>query len=65
MFAFETLNLNRVWLHVRATNAAGIRAYEKVGYRREGLLRQHMYREGQYDDIVTMAILREDWQKDR
>ena len=28
-FAFDTLNLNRVWLHVYETNAHGIRAYEK------------------------------------
>jgi RimJ/RimL family protein N-acetyltransferase len=60
-FAFATLNLNRVWLHVTAENAAGIRAYEKVGYRREGVLRQALYKEGRYHDLVTMAILREEW----
>ncbi len=60
-FAFATLNLNRVWLHVTAENAAGIKAYEKVGYRREGVLRQAFYKEGRYHDLVTMAILREEW----
>jgi RimJ/RimL family protein N-acetyltransferase len=60
-FAFATLNLNRVWLHVTAENAAGIRAYERVGYRREGVLRQAVYKEGRYHDLVTMAILREEW----
>jgi len=60
-YAFETLNLNRVWLHVTTDNVAGIRAYEKAGFRREGLLRQHLYREGRYFDIVSMAVLREEW----
>jgi ribosomal-protein-alanine N-acetyltransferase len=60
-YAFETLNLNRVWLHVTTENVAGIRAYEKAGFRREGLLRQHLYREGRYFDIVSMAVLREEW----
>lgn len=60
-YAFETLNLNRVWLHVAATNLAGIRAYEKVGYQREGLLRQHLYRGGRYIDIVAMGIVRAEW----
>jgi RimJ/RimL family protein N-acetyltransferase len=59
--AFETLNLNRVWLHVLTTHDRGIRAYERVGFKREGVLRQHLYREGKYQDILSMAILREDW----
>ena len=59
--AFETLNLNRVWLHVYESNLAGIRAYEKVGYLREGVLRQDSYREGKYQDTFAMAMLREEW----
>jgi RimJ/RimL family protein N-acetyltransferase len=64
-FAFGTLNLNRVWLHVTSENAAGIKAYEKVGYRREGVLRQALYKEGRYHDLVVMAILREEWGAER
>src|SRR5262249_24118667 len=45
-YAFETLNLNRVWLHVFEENARAIRTYEKAGFRREGLLRQDRYHEG-------------------
>jgi RimJ/RimL family protein N-acetyltransferase len=60
-YAFATLNLNRVWLHVIAYNERGIRAYEKVGFKKEGVLRQEHYREGRYWDTVTMAILREEW----
>jgi len=64
-YAFDTLNLNRVWLHVYDINPAGIRVYERVGYRREGLLRQGAYRDGAYRDVLAMAILREDWQAAR
>lgn len=60
--AFETLNLNRVWLQVHEFNPAGIRAYEKVGFRREGVLRQDVFQAGRYWDTYTMAILREEWQ---
>jgi RimJ/RimL family protein N-acetyltransferase len=59
--AFATLNLNRVWLHVFEYNQRGIRTYEKVGFRREGVLRQETYREGRYWDTIVMAILREEW----
>ena len=59
--AFETLNMNRVWLHVFETNERGIRAYEKVGFQREGVLRQEVYREGRYSNVIVMGVLREEW----
>ena len=63
--AFETLNLNRIELHVRQTNDRGIRAYERVGYKREGLLRQDSYVEGRYVDTIVMGLLRADWDERR
>jgi [ribosomal protein S5]-alanine N-acetyltransferase len=59
--AFEALNLNRVWLWVIEFNQRGLRAYEKVGFRVEGRLRQDTFREGRYWDTIVMAILREEW----
>jgi ribosomal-protein-alanine N-acetyltransferase len=59
--AFETLNLNRVWLHVYEYNQRGIRVYERVGFRKEGVLRQDTYREGRYWDTIVMGILQEEW----
>ena len=56
--AFETMNLNRVWLHVYEFNEAGGRAYEKVGFHKEGVLRQDVYREGRYWDTIVMGIQR-------
>jgi len=41
--AFETLNLTAVWLHVYEYNPRGMRAYERVGFKREGILRQANY----------------------
>jgi len=55
------LNLNRVALRVYEDNERGIRAYEKVGFKREGILRQDIYREGRYWNTFLMAILREEW----
>jgi [ribosomal protein S5]-alanine N-acetyltransferase len=60
---FETLNLNKVWLRVFEYNPRAMRAYEKAGFTREGLLRQDDYRMGRYWDTVIMGILREDWKK--
>jgi RimJ/RimL family protein N-acetyltransferase len=57
-FGFRDLNLRRVYLNVFASNAAAIRAYEKVGFQREGLLREAAHIDGRYVDVVVMGILR-------
>jgi RimJ/RimL family protein N-acetyltransferase len=62
-YAFATLNLHRIQLHVCAENAPAIRIYEKAGFVKEGVLRQAMYRRGGYVDFWVMGILREDWEK--
>jgi RimJ/RimL family protein N-acetyltransferase len=59
--AFETLNLNRVWLHVFEYNKRGIRVYEKVGFKKEGALRQDRFHGGRYWDTVAMGLLREEY----
>ena len=58
---FEALALNRIWLHVYVDNERALRAYERVGFRREGLLRQAAVREGQRVDVVSMGLLRSEW----
>lgn len=62
MIGFAQFNLNRIWLRANAGNTAGIRAYEKAGFTREGLLRQYGFINGRYYDSVIMAILREEYE---
>jgi RimJ/RimL family protein N-acetyltransferase len=58
---FRTLNLNRVSLQVYAENKRAIRVYEKAGFVHEGCLRQAVYKNGEYHDILYMSVLREEW----
>lgn len=60
-YAFKTLNLNRIQLHVCAENTPAIKIYERVGFQKEGVLRQAMFRNGNYVDFWVMGILRNDW----
>lgn len=64
-YAFAVLNLNRVWLHVYADNRRGQGAYARVGFVREGVLRQAHYHDGRYQDVISMALLRADWEAQR
>jgi diamine N-acetyltransferase len=58
---FETLNLNRIYLHVFESNPRAIHVYEKIGFVREGKLRQANYRNGRYGDELIMSMLRSEW----
>jgi len=58
---FETLNLHRIWLQVYANNKRGIRAYEKAGFRHEGIYREGHYQAGKYHDVLLMSVLRQEW----
>jgi RimJ/RimL family protein N-acetyltransferase len=58
VYAFDELNLNKIRLDVYAFNEGAIRTYEKVGFRREGVLRQELYRGGAYHDVIRMGLLR-------
>lgn len=61
-YGFDKLNLNRIWLGVNADNSAGVRAYEKAGFVREGVLRQEQYRNFRYYDVIRMGFLRSEYE---
>lgn len=57
-FAFEELDLYRLWLLVLATNHRAIKVYRNVGFTVEGRMRQHIYRNGDRVDYILMGMLR-------
>ena len=60
-FAFNEMNLHRVYLHVLAFNQRAIRCYEKCGFVLEGTERESVFRGGRYHDQLIMGILREEF----
>lgn len=62
-YAFEDLGLNRVALSVFDFNETAIHAYEKLGFEREGLLRQALWRDGGFHDAILMSVLAQDWRE--
>lgn len=62
---FETLNLNRIFLSVHTPNKRAIRAYEKAGFVNEGCMRQAVYKNGSYQDMNIMSVLRSEWDAKR
>lgn len=61
--SFEILNLHRVQLDVFSYNKRAIKAYEKVGFKREGAVRDALYYDGEYHDSIIMGILENEFQR--
>ena len=61
-FAFGEMNLHRVCLHVYADHEPAIHAYRKCGFVEEGRLRDDIYAEGRYHDMLVMGILKREFE---
>ena len=63
-YGFSTLGLNRIYLFTEAENMAAQRMFEKVGFKKEGCIRQDILSHGKYADRMIYGYLREDWAED-
>ena len=59
-FGLEVLKLHRVSLRVLGGNDIARRSYEKAGFVTEGLFRDMVKLDGEYRDVIFMAMLKED-----
>jgi RimJ/RimL family protein N-acetyltransferase len=62
-WAFETLELNRVQAATDARNAASARVLEKLGFMREGTLREDCIVDGVVSDSWVYGLLRREWKR--
>jgi RimJ/RimL family protein N-acetyltransferase len=64
-YAFRYRNLHKVFLHVTANNERAYRSYLRCGFIEEGRLREQLWSDGAYRDVVAMGILRSEWEAAR
>ncbi|WP_139487911.1 GNAT family N-acetyltransferase [Brevibacillus dissolubilis] len=60
-YVFETLNNHRIIAEVVPDNHSSLRVLEKLGFEKEGYLKQHFYHDGlrTWSDVVTLALLKD------
>jgi len=64
-YAFQELNLNKVYAYVWEKNTPMVKLNEKVGFQIEGLLRQDILSHGQKRDRYIMGILKEEYTQNK
>jgi len=62
-FSFEKLKLHRIFAFVFSDNIASQRVLEKMGFKKEGELREHKYRFGKWKDAIVFGILEKEFNK--
>ena len=61
--AFSVLNLYNVYLYVAGFNDRAISFYEKLGFTKQGKIREMAYRNGVRYDVIIMDILRSEFEE--
>lgn len=62
-YAFNYKNLRRLEAVVLEDNIGSRKMHEKLGYKKEGILRQSVYKNGQYKNQILYALLKTEYEK--
>ena len=54
-YGFEELKLHKIFLRVLADNGRAVHSYEKAGFKKEAYLKDDVFIDGKYRDIILMA----------
>ena len=57
-FGWDYMNLNRIEADVVKGNESSVHVMEKLGFRKEGTLRQRILKGGKYFDVYVFGLLR-------
>jgi RimJ/RimL family protein N-acetyltransferase len=57
-FGFWELNLHKIKASVFDFNIAALRSYEKCGFVVEGTLKNELFRDGAYHDVIEMGLFK-------
>ena len=60
-FGFKDYGLNRIVAKVMKGNIGSMKVLQKLGFVQEGLLRESLYKNGQYHDLMIFSILKSEY----
>ncbi|WP_054027749.1 GNAT family N-acetyltransferase [Bacillus sp. FJAT-28004] len=60
-FGFLTMKVNKIEAKVEPENEASVQLMNKLGFHKEGVLRQHEFEKGRYIDLAIFAKLKSEY----
>lgn len=60
-FVFEEMNMNRLYGYWLEENVASLRISEKLGFVKEGVLREVTFKTGKYHNVILCSMLKKDY----
>lgn len=64
-YAFTVLNLYKLYLIVDCANLRAVNVYAKLGFTEEGRLREEFFVDGEYRDVLRMAMFQPEYLRRR
>jgi len=64
-YGFGKMRLNRVQAIIDSENTKSLRLVHRLGFRKEGLLRQNSYFNGRFRDDICLSLLQSEWSRER
>jgi RimJ/RimL family protein N-acetyltransferase len=62
-YLFLSKDIVRIQAYADVRNVASQKVLEKVGFKREGILRRSAFAIGEWKDVYEYIILREEWKE--
>lgn len=60
-YGFKETTYHRIYARVYESNKASQHIWEKIGFQKEGELREQIYRNGEFEDTYIYGILENEW----
>lgn len=60
-YAFNELRIHKIIAKAMESNPGSQRIWEKLGFQREGELRENTFRNGSYEDVYLYGVIEDEW----
>jgi [ribosomal protein S5]-alanine N-acetyltransferase len=60
-YGFEKMNLHRIEAFIGPSNIPSLKLVQGSGFKQEGVLREHYYKDGKPEDSVVFSLLRDEY----
>ena len=63
-WTFETKNFHRIWIDCKDYNSVALHLYESIGFVREGVLREILFVNGVYENLIVLGMLDREYKRE-